>query len=69
MMNSIIIKTKIKIIKNKRIQCLKCLRSNFSNLQGFLNHCRISHKMEFPSHEEATRLCGIVVVRNYIYYK
>jgi len=44
-----------------RIRCLKCHRSNFSNLQGFLNHCRISHKMEFPSHEEATRLCGIVV--------
>ncbi|ORX59312.1 hypothetical protein BCR36DRAFT_401859 [Piromyces finnis] len=44
-----------------RIQCPKCFRSNFSNLQGFLNHCRISHKMEFPSHEEATRRCGILV--------
>ncbi|ORX78620.1 hypothetical protein BCR32DRAFT_294951 [Anaeromyces robustus] len=44
-----------------RIQCPKCFRCNFSNLQGFLNHCRISHKMEFPSHEEATRRCGIVV--------
>ncbi|KAJ3163957.1 YEATS domain-containing protein 2 [Geranomyces variabilis] len=30
-------------------------------MQGFLNHCRLKHQTEFPSHTEAARLCGTVV--------
>ncbi|KAJ3300471.1 YEATS domain-containing protein 2 [Borealophlyctis nickersoniae] len=32
------------------VHCPKCQRSTFVNMQGFLNHCRISHSIEFPSH-------------------
>lgn len=35
-----------------------CLRDNFSSTQGFINHCRIAHKLEFKSHEEAAMKCG-----------
>lgn len=35
-------------------------------MQGFLNHCRIKHDMEFPSHSEAARACGAPVVGTYV---
>jgi transcription initiation factor IIF auxiliary subunit len=41
-----------------RIHCPECNRCNFLNIQGFLNHCRISHNIEFPSHQEANLICG-----------
>ncbi|KAJ3110735.1 hypothetical protein HK098_000422, partial [Nowakowskiella sp. JEL0407] len=30
-------------------------------MQGFVNHCRIVHKMEFAGHSEAVRVCGVFV--------
>ncbi|RKO84994.1 yeats family-domain-containing protein [Blyttiomyces helicus] len=30
-------------------------------MQGFLNHCRLAHLVEFPSHSEAARVCGTPV--------
>lgn len=33
-------------------------RDDFNSTQGFLNHCRISHRREFKSHEEAYNQCG-----------
>lgn len=33
-------------------------REDFSSTQGFINHCRISHRREFKSHEEAAIHCG-----------
>lgn len=33
-------------------------REDFSSTQGFINHCRISHRREFKSHEEAAVHCG-----------
>ncbi|KAJ1978891.1 hypothetical protein H4R35_001727 [Dimargaris xerosporica] len=44
-----------------RITCPTCHRENFNSLQGFLNHTRITHSLEFASHEEAVRLCGAPV--------
>lgn len=35
-----------------------CNRENFSSTQGFINHCRIAHKLEYKSHEEAAIACG-----------
>lgn len=29
---------------------------------GFVNHCRILHKLKFPTYEDAARHCGIPVV-------
>ncbi|KAK8215136.1 hypothetical protein M8818_002146 [Zalaria obscura] len=33
-------------------------RSNFNSVQGFLNHCRIAHKLNYLTHEEAATDCG-----------
>ncbi|CAG8559193.1 188_t:CDS:10 [Ambispora gerdemannii] len=44
-----------------KLTCPECHRSRFINVQGFLNHCRLSHKIEFPNHEEALLLCGTPV--------
>ncbi|KAJ1986000.1 hypothetical protein H4R33_003618 [Dimargaris cristalligena] len=42
-----------------KIVCPTCQREQFSTLQGFLNHTRLRHSVEFASHEEAVRLCGV----------
>jgi ADA HAT complex component 1 len=42
-----------------KLWCAKCKRDNFSNTQGFLNHCRISHQAEYKSHDEAAMACGV----------
>lgn len=43
-----------------KLYCTNCNpeRSDFANVQGFLNHCRISHKLDFKSHEAAAIECG-----------
>ncbi|QDS76344.1 hypothetical protein FKW77_002844 [Venturia effusa] len=44
-----------------RLKCIHCKRSNFNNVQGFLNHCRIAHHQEYKSHEAAAIACGEVI--------
>lgn len=44
-----------------RVTCPDCHRYDFSNVQGFINHCRIAHKLEFASHDDAVRHCGVEV--------
>ncbi|KAI1327220.1 hypothetical protein F5Y16DRAFT_200599 [Xylariaceae sp. FL0255] len=41
-----------------KLVCIDCHRENFSSTQGFINHCRIAHKRDFKSHEEAAVHCG-----------
>jgi ADA HAT complex component 1 len=41
-----------------RLFCEKCNHGNFSNTQGFLNHCRIKHHQMFKTHDEAAIACG-----------
>ncbi|QPH04280.1 hypothetical protein C2857_001165 [Epichloe festucae Fl1] len=41
-----------------KLVCLDCNRENFSSTQGFINHCRIAHKRDFKSHEEAAVRSG-----------
>ncbi|KAJ5562182.1 hypothetical protein N7461_000943 [Penicillium sp. DV-2018c] len=45
-----------------KLVCLDCRRDNFSSTQGFINHCRIAHGRNFPSHDEAAVHCGQAVV-------
>jgi ADA HAT complex component 1 len=49
-----------------KLYCSECKpeRSDFANVQGFLNHCRISHKLDYKSHEAAAIACGRVVQIN-----
>ncbi|BFZ59864.1 hypothetical protein YB2330_000885 [Saitoella coloradoensis] len=47
-----------------RLVCVDCGRGDFVNVQGFINHCRISHSREFASHDDAARICGIDVDEN-----
>ncbi|KIW05382.1 uncharacterized protein PV09_03897 [Verruconis gallopava] len=44
-----------------RLRCSVCHRSNFNNIQGFLNHCRIAHHQDYKSHEAAAIACGEIV--------
>lgn len=39
--------------KTVKLVCLDCHRENFLSIQGFINHCRIAHRRDFKSHEEA----------------
>lgn len=41
-----------------KLVCTDCHRDNFSSTQGFINHCRIAHKRDYKSHEEAAVHCG-----------
>ena len=41
-----------------KLVCLDCKRENFSSTQGFINHCRIAHRRDFKSHEEAAVASG-----------
>ncbi|KAH7350848.1 hypothetical protein BKA65DRAFT_245944 [Rhexocercosporidium sp. MPI-PUGE-AT-0058] len=41
-----------------KLICIDCQRHDFSSTQGFINHCRISHRRDFKSHEEAAVACG-----------
>jgi ADA HAT complex component 1 len=41
-----------------KLVCVDCDRFNFSSTQGFINHCRIAHKRDYKSHEEAAVHCG-----------
>ncbi|KAF2202458.1 hypothetical protein GQ43DRAFT_369091 [Delitschia confertaspora ATCC 74209] len=47
-----------------RLYCAQCGHSNFSNTQGFLNHCRIKHNQVFKSHDAAAIACGVPVEVN-----
>jgi ADA HAT complex component 1 len=47
-----------------RLYCAQCGHSNFSNTQGFLNHCRIKHNQVFKSHDQAAIACGVPVETN-----
>ena len=52
-----------------RIQCPDCGRWDFSNLQGFLNHCRIRHQRGYGSHDECIQECSVLVTpseRNWV---
>lgn len=41
-----------------KLICNNCQRGNFSSIQGFLNHCRIAHKVDYKSHDLAAIDCG-----------
>lgn len=47
-----------------KLVCCDCKRENFSSVQGFINHVRISHKSELKSHEEAAVRCGHPIGEN-----
>ncbi|KAG2222122.1 hypothetical protein INT45_007558 [Circinella minor] len=44
-----------------RLSCPVCKRDDFANRQGFLNHCRLSHKLEFGPYEQTMIQCGTPV--------
>lgn len=44
-----------------KLVCIDCNRENFSSTQGFINHCRIAHRRDFKSHEEAAQQSGHVI--------
>jgi hypothetical protein len=41
-----------------RLACGDCGKKVFTNLQGYINHIRISHGRYFPSHSEAVSTLG-----------
>lgn len=47
-----------------RLFCDICNRGDFSNVQGFLNHCRIAHSQRFETHDAAAIKCGRPVDSN-----
>jgi ADA HAT complex component 1 len=44
-----------------RLYCALCASGQFSNTQGFLNHCRIKHNQIYKSHDAAAVACGVPV--------
>lgn len=41
------------------LKCPVCFRTTFTSLQGLLNHARISHTLEWGTHEECIRACMV----------
>jgi len=41
--------------------CKTCKREKFQNQLGFVNHCRILHKIKFVSYADAAQHCGVPV--------
>ncbi|KAI0754876.1 hypothetical protein C8Q80DRAFT_395020 [Daedaleopsis nitida] len=44
-----------------KLVCFVCQRSDFSSLQGLLNHCRLSHQLEVGTHDECVQRCAVLV--------
>lgn len=44
-----------------KLACPDCSRTDFSSLQGLLNHCRLSHKREFGSHDDCVQSSAVLV--------
>ncbi|KAI0356404.1 hypothetical protein OH77DRAFT_1423341 [Trametes cingulata] len=44
-----------------KLACPVCARSDFSSLQGLLNHCRLRHQIEYGSHDECVQSCAVLV--------
>ncbi|QIW98132.1 hypothetical protein AMS68_003650 [Peltaster fructicola] len=44
-----------------KLVCNNCNRGNMSSIQGFLNHCRIAHKVVYESHDAAAIDCGRIL--------
>ncbi|CDR41080.1 CYFA0S06e01244g1_1 [Cyberlindnera fabianii] len=44
-----------------RIDCPQCGRTDFGSAQGFLNHARLAHAVEYKSQEDAALQCGTVM--------
>ncbi|KAF9265598.1 hypothetical protein L218DRAFT_997542 [Marasmius fiardii PR-910] len=42
------------------LRCPACLRHSFSSLQGLYNHSRLSHNVEWGSHEECVKACAVL---------
>ncbi|CAN8105855.1 unnamed protein product [Discula destructiva] len=42
-----------------KLICCVCQRWDFCNVQGFINHVRISHQLPLLSHREAAIRCGV----------
>lgn len=61
--------TKLLFIRNAAVTpptvakmvCPDCDKSDFTNLQGLLNHARLRHRREYGSHEECMQICAVIV--------
>ena len=42
------------------LQCPGCSRTAFTSLQGLLNHARLTHSLEWGTHDECIRACAVV---------
>jgi hypothetical protein len=49
------------LIQFHSLACPRCHRDDFANQQGFLNHCRLAHGLEFGPYEEMIKQCGTPV--------
>ncbi|RUS24917.1 yeats family-domain-containing protein [Jimgerdemannia flammicorona] len=47
--------------ETRRLACPRCKKDDFTNQQGFVNHCRLAHGLEFANYEETVRTSGIPV--------
>ncbi|TCD70864.1 hypothetical protein EIP91_001172 [Steccherinum ochraceum] len=44
-----------------KLACPDCARTDFSSLQGLLNHCRLRHHREFGSHDECVQSAAVLI--------
>ena len=41
------------------LKCPGCSRTSFTSLQGLLNHARLTHNLEWGTHDECVRACAV----------
>ncbi|CAL1712654.1 unnamed protein product [Somion occarium] len=44
-----------------KLACQDCSRTDFSSLQGLLNHCRLRHLREYGSHDDCVQSCAVLI--------
>ncbi|KAF8150646.1 hypothetical protein B0H34DRAFT_146939 [Crassisporium funariophilum] len=42
------------------LKCPQCSRTAFTSLQGLFNHARLTHKLEWGTHDECIRACAVL---------
>ncbi|KAG5636404.1 hypothetical protein H0H81_008178 [Sphagnurus paluster] len=47
-------------VRTYLLRCPVCLRQTFTSLQGLFNHARLTHKLEWGTHDECVRACAVL---------
>jgi hypothetical protein len=48
------------LVQTYLLRCPQCARTAFTSLQGLLNHARITHGLQWGTHDDCVRACAVL---------